>query len=88
MLLTWRHPAALLFTHQHLERFGQTTKPCPICDNRSWSAGIVTVAAEYTELGPNLGGESIPKVQLICNTCGFVREFAWLFITEKAACGG
>lgn len=51
---------------------------CPICSNGKWKIpGGYTMSSLQDELGAvKIGGPAMPKVQIVCNNCGFVAEIA------------
>lgn len=49
---------------------------CPVCGANNWSIGDVVSAPIYTNGGVQLGGPSVPMVQLVCSNCVYVRLFA------------
>jgi hypothetical protein len=72
----------------HLEKFTTQTH-CPVCQSNMWNvAGPSSLPALYQSGAMMLGGEVIPLVHLVCDTCYFVRTFAWQPIRPKPTEGG
>ena len=54
-----------------------TTSPnCPFCNHNNWSIGDVIAAPVFASGGFNIGGPTVPMVQVICGNCAYVRLFA------------
>jgi len=54
---------------------------CPVCGSSSWGADGPVASLKYAELsaGPaQVGGGAIPIVLLVCQTCSYTCQFAWL----------
>lgn len=49
---------------------------CPACGHRQWTVGDIIAAPVFAEGGFNIGGPTVPMVQVICNNCAYVRLFA------------
>ena len=49
---------------------------CPVCNENKWSTGDVISAPVFDKGGFQIGGPTVPMVQLICNNCAYVRLFA------------
>ncbi len=72
----------------YVKHAGSGSATCPICGGVSWSAeGPVTPIQYHPTGGVSLGGPTTPMVLLICNTCYFVRHFAWIPIETGATNG-
>jgi len=74
----------------HMGRFPQAHN-CPICNERDWNIIGTQAALPYDlitkrAMGPGTGGQVMPVVVVVCQTCGFVRQFAWNAV--KAASTG
>lgn len=68
----------------HIRRF-QSQKPCPVCGAESWVIEGPVHFPPYVGGGLAVGG-GVPVLLAVCNTCFFIRQFAWLPI-ERAAGG-
>ena len=61
---------------------------CPICGGTTWSAdGPVAVPAYLPSFDTIDITRSVPVMLLVCNTCFFVRHFAWRPITGEPSNG-
>lgn len=49
---------------------------CAACSNMNWQAGDVIASPIMNPGGMQIGGPTVPMVQLICNYCGYVALFA------------
>lgn len=49
---------------------------CPACGHSKWTVGDVIAAPVFAGGGFNIGGPTVPMVQVICNNCAYVRLFA------------
>ena len=72
-----------IFTDHHLQWEGME---CPVCKTSGWQIGYIATAPLYTlEDGVAVYQPTgIPLVLLTCNTCFYVRQFAWRPIQERA----
>jgi predicted nucleic-acid-binding Zn-ribbon protein len=52
------------------------TPNCPACGRNNWTTGDVIAAPVFAEGGFNIGGPTVPMVQVICGNCAYVRLFA------------
>jgi hypothetical protein len=60
----------------HVNRF-QGRWICPICTTNNWTVGGVEAGVNFVGNGLVLGGNALPVVALVCNTCFYVMHFAW-----------
>lgn len=67
----------------HFDRF-KDMDPCPICHARTWEVSGPFALPGAASSGTYAGG-AIPLVQLLCQTCFHVRQFAWLGIRDSVA---
>ncbi|MCF8336597.1 MAG: hypothetical protein K9I74_01310 [Bacteroidales bacterium] len=50
---------------------------CPICDSNNWQIGDMVSPPNMNSKGQiNMGGDSLPLVEVICNKCYHVEFFA------------
>lgn len=49
---------------------------CPTCGQNNWSVGDIIAAPVFAGGNFNIGGPTVPMVQLICGNCAYVRLFA------------
>ena len=49
---------------------------CPACGQNKWTVGDVISAPVFSGGGLNIGGPTVPMVQVICGNCAYVRLFA------------
>jgi predicted nucleic-acid-binding Zn-ribbon protein len=49
---------------------------CPACGQNKWTVGDVIAAPVFGGGGFNIGGPTVPMVQVICGNCAYVRLFA------------
>jgi len=52
------------------------THNCPSCGGNNWATGDVISANVLTARGTEIGGKTVPMVQVICTSCGFVKLYA------------
>ena len=53
------------------------TDRCPACGNNTWSVSeIVSAPIAMRGGGIQLGGRNVPVLQLVCNHCMFIMQFA------------
>ena len=68
---------------EHLNQFEPMV--CPVCQTSAWQIGYIATSPLFT-----LEGEAavfqptgIPLVIVTCNTCFYVRQFAWRPVQER-----
>ncbi len=72
---------------KHLEKF-PGADICPVCASKSWQVVGIEAAQGYfprrpgqeVSVGFRYQKDVLPVVTLMCNTCGYVRSFAWNFV--------
>lgn len=74
-------PEVIAVMRWHLGRFARHT--CPVCEGKTWQLTPPQSTLHYRAADgaqPSMLGEgaAIPVVLVICETCFFVRQFAWL----------
>ena len=67
----------------HLAKFPDQ-RSCPICQHRNWNVSGLETAVGYLNGSPTFGAPAMPVVRLVCTTCFFVRDFAWVGIQRAA----
>jgi predicted transporter len=72
-------PADFQLAVEHLQKFPHSA-PCPICQTALWNVVGLQASSSYDGAGIRLGGMITPTLLVVCATCGYVREFAWLKI--------
>ena len=67
---------------QHLEQF--PTMVCPVCGDAKWQLSHIIVTPLYTmeAEGPVYQPTGIPVALASCNTCFYLRQFAWQPISK------
>ena len=74
----------------HLKECGITAMACPVCGQKAWRVYPPIATPKYSEdvFGRAVGSESMPVIPVVCNTCFYVRHFAWEPIAKKKPDGG
>ncbi len=49
---------------------------CPVCNDNNWVIGDIVASPVFRMGGFQIGGPTVPVVQVICGTCAYVRLFA------------
>ena len=49
---------------------------CPCCGHNNWSLGEIISSPIMTQGGMQIGGPSVPAVQVVCNNCAYINHFA------------
>jgi hypothetical protein len=79
---------------RQMESTGVNLK-CPICGSKHWTLHLTETATPFDETltseGPwdpaidrLLRGPVVPRLPVVCGTCSFIAEFAWLQIKRQA----
>jgi hypothetical protein len=81
---------------KHLEQF-PGSDVCPVCRASTWEIIGIEAAQPYVprragvdeaHVGFRLDKGVLPVVVLMCDTCGYIRSFAWNLIKFIASKGG
>lgn len=72
---------------EHMAKFAKSGV-CPVCQDNNWVVNGLEAAPGVVDVGGALamahgGSASMPVVQLVCNTCCYVRSFAWFGILRR-----
>ena len=68
---------------KHLEKY---FLKCPNCGGKSCNVSGIAMSFFIDLDTKNCNsGLGVPKVQVICEACGYVNEFSWLFIKNGLA---
>lgn len=58
--------------NQHSRNFN-----CSVCNQNNWQVGDIVAAPAMDESGNmNIGGKSVPMVQVVCGNCANIKLFA------------
>lgn len=61
----------------HIRKFYEQDA-CPICHKRDWYIAGLEQALGYQRGEQSLTAPAMPIVQVMCTTCFYVRQFAWV----------
>jgi rubredoxin len=50
---------------------------CPMCGTNAWTVAGVEAGVNFVGSSLVLGGNALPVVVVVCNTCFYVTNFAW-----------
>lgn len=66
----------------HITRYGGHV--CPVCKTQGWEAiGPVSMLPVAEGGDVILGGQIVPVVMLVCRTCSYAMQYAWLPIQRS-----